>query len=71
MLSREPPMSHQVKSFVNGEEYLALEREAEYKSEYLNGGVFAMTVRVARRRGRFVINRLLIGIARRLRQNFT
>lgn len=36
-------MSRQIKSFVNREEYLALEREAEYKSEYLNGGVFAMT----------------------------
>jgi Uma2 family endonuclease len=36
-------MSRQIKSFVNREEYLALERKAEYKSEYLNGGVFAMT----------------------------
>ncbi|MDQ4075352.1 MAG: Uma2 family endonuclease, partial [Chloroflexota bacterium] len=25
------------------EEYLALEREAEYKNEYLNGEIYAMT----------------------------
>ncbi len=36
-------MSRQIKSYVTREEYLALERKAEYKSEYLNGGIFAMT----------------------------
>lgn len=30
-------------SFVTPEEYLAVEREAETKSEYLNGAVYAMT----------------------------
>lgn len=36
-------MSSQIKPFVSPGEYLALEREAEYKSEYLNGDIFAMT----------------------------
>jgi Uma2 family endonuclease len=36
-------MSQQVKSYVSPEEYLRLERQAEYKSEYLNGEIFAMT----------------------------
>jgi Uma2 family endonuclease len=36
-------MSEQVKSYVSPEEYLRLERQAEYKSEYLNGEIFAMS----------------------------
>lgn len=36
-------MSQQVKSFVSPEEYVRLERQAEYKSEYLNGEMFAMS----------------------------
>lgn len=36
-------MSPQIKSYITPEEYLGLERKAEYKSEYLNGEVFAMT----------------------------
>ncbi len=36
-------MSQQIKSNVSPEEYLALERQAEYKSEYLHGEIFAMT----------------------------
>ena len=36
-------MSRQIKPFISPEEYLALERKAEYKSEYLNGEIFAMT----------------------------
>lgn len=36
-------MSGQVKPYVSQEEYLALERKADYKSEYVNGEVFAMT----------------------------
>jgi len=36
-------MSHEVKTYVSPEEYLAIERAAEYKSEYVNGEVFAMT----------------------------
>jgi Uma2 family endonuclease len=36
-------MSSQVKVHHTPEEYLALERQAEYKSEYFNGEIFAMT----------------------------
>ncbi|HVQ36341.1 MAG TPA: Uma2 family endonuclease [Pyrinomonadaceae bacterium] len=36
-------MSRQVKAFITPEEYLAIERKAEHKSEYLHGEVFAMT----------------------------
>lgn len=36
-------MSQQVISYVSPEEYLRLERQAEYKSEYLNGEIFAMS----------------------------
>jgi Uma2 family endonuclease len=36
-------MSRQIKTYVTPEEYLALERKAEYKSEYLHGEIFAMT----------------------------
>jgi Uma2 family endonuclease len=36
-------MSQQVKSYISPEEYLRLERQAEYKSEYLNGDIFAMS----------------------------
>lgn len=36
-------MSQQIKSYVSPEEYLRLERQSEYKSEYVNGEVFAMT----------------------------
>lgn len=35
-------MSLQPKSYLTPEEYLELERSADYKSEYLNGQVFAM-----------------------------
>jgi Uma2 family endonuclease len=36
-------MSRQFKPYVTPEEYLALERKADYKSEYLHGEIFAMT----------------------------
>ncbi|MDT4956069.1 MAG: hypothetical protein QOJ02_4207 [Acidobacteriota bacterium] len=36
-------MSSQIKVHYTPEEYLALERQAEYKSEYFNGEIFAMT----------------------------
>lgn len=36
-------MSSQTKASYTPEEYLALERKAEYKSEYFNGEIFAMT----------------------------
>ena len=36
-------MSSQIKPYVSPEEYLRLERQSEYKSEYVNGEIFAMT----------------------------
>jgi Uma2 family endonuclease len=33
-------MSHQIKPYVSPEDYLALERKAEYKSEYLDGEIY-------------------------------
>jgi len=36
-------MSQQLKSYISPQEYLRLERQAEYKSEYLNGEIFAMS----------------------------
>jgi Uma2 family endonuclease len=36
-------MASQVKAHYTPEEYLALERQAEYKSEYFDGEIFAMT----------------------------
>jgi Uma2 family endonuclease len=42
-MSYELPMSRNIKTYITPEEYLALEREVEYKSEYHNGEIFAMT----------------------------
>jgi Uma2 family endonuclease len=36
-------MSQQIKPYISPEEYLRLERQAEYKNEYLNGEIFAMS----------------------------
>lgn len=36
-------MSRQVKTYISEEEYLAFERKAETKNEYVNGEIFAMT----------------------------
>lgn len=36
-------MSQRILTYVSPEEYLRLERKAEYKSEYLNGEIFAMS----------------------------
>ena len=36
-------MSQQIKPYISPEEYLELERKAEYKSEYLHGEIFAMS----------------------------
>jgi hypothetical protein len=35
-------VSTQANSFLTPEQYLEIERKAEYKSEYLNGEMFAM-----------------------------
>src|SRR6267378_902604 len=36
-------MSSQIKTYISPKEYLRLERQSEYKSEYLNGEIFAMS----------------------------
>jgi len=36
-------MSQQIIPYISPEEYLRLERQSEYKSEYLNGEIFAMS----------------------------
>ncbi len=36
-------MSSQTKIYLTPEEYLAIEREGEFKSEYFNGEMLAMT----------------------------
>src|SRR5437667_11140266 len=36
-------MSQRILTYVSPEEYLRLELQAEYKSEYLNGEIFAMS----------------------------
>ena len=36
-------MSQQIQPFISPQEYLRLERQSEYKSEYVNGQIFAMT----------------------------
>jgi Uma2 family endonuclease len=41
--SRERLMPSQVKVYYTPDEYLALERKAEHKSEYFDGEIFAMT----------------------------
>ncbi len=53
-------MSAQSPSYYTPEEYLALERAAEYKSEYLDGEIFAMSGASARH------NVITLNIARRL-----
>lgn len=42
VLLSETPMSTQPKIFLTPEEYLAIEREAEFRSEYWNGEMYAM-----------------------------
>jgi Uma2 family endonuclease len=36
-------MSQQIQPYITPQEYLRLERQSEYKSEYVNGQIFAMT----------------------------
>lgn len=55
-------MSRQVKTYITPEEYLAIERAAEYKNEYVNGEIFAMTGASRKH------NLIAINIASELRQ---
>jgi Uma2 family endonuclease len=59
-------MSSQVKVYYTPEEYLALERQAEYKSEYFNGEIFAMTG--ASRRHNLVAANVLASLHTQLRK---
>jgi Uma2 family endonuclease len=58
-------MSPQVKAYYTPEEYLALERQAEDKSEYFNGEIFAMTG--ASRRHNLVTANVLASLHTQLR----
>jgi len=59
-------MSTQVKVYYTPDEYLALERQAEYKSEYFNGEIFAMTG--ASRRHNLVAANVLAALHTQLRK---
>ncbi|HEV7377579.1 MAG TPA: Uma2 family endonuclease [Pyrinomonadaceae bacterium] len=59
-------MSSQVKVHHTPDEYLALERQAEYKSEYFNGEIFAMTG--ASRRHNLVAANVLASLHGQLRK---
>ena len=59
-------MSSQTKVFYTPEEYLTLERQAEYKSEYFNGEIFAMTG--ASRRHNLVAANVLASLHGQLRK---
>lgn len=59
-------MSSNPKPYISPEEYLQLERKAEFKSEYFRGEVFAMAG-ASRNHGRILAN-VLAGIHRQLRQ---
>lgn len=59
-------MSSQVKVYYTPEEYLALERQAEHKSEYFDGEIFAMTG--ASRRHNLVAANVLAALHRQLRK---
>ena len=59
-------MSSQTQSRLTPEEYLALERQAEAKSEYLNGELFAMSG--ASRRHNLITVNIAAGLHAQLRQ---
>ena len=58
-------MSRQFKPGVTPEEYLALERKADYRSEYLHGEIFAMTG--ASRKHNLISGNIFAGLHRQLR----
>ena len=60
-------MSSQVKPFITPAEYLTLERKAEYKSEYLNGQIFAMTG--ASRKHNLIVTNILTSLGQQLRNS--
>lgn len=58
-------MSRRIKPYLTSEEYLSLERKAEYKSEYLNGEVFAMTG--ASRKHNVIASNTIISLGQQLK----
>jgi Uma2 family endonuclease len=58
-------MSRQIKAYITPEEYLRLERQAEYKSEYVNGEIFAMSG--ASRKHNLVAGNIVAELNRQLR----
>ena len=58
-------MSRQIKPYITPEEYLALERKAEYKSEYLNGEIFAMTG--ASRKHNIIATNIVVSLGNQLK----
>jgi Uma2 family endonuclease len=58
-------MSSQPKTYLPPEEYLAIERQAEYKSEYLAGEVFAM-VGASRKHNLITVN-IIVALGQQLR----
>jgi Uma2 family endonuclease len=59
-------MSRQAKPYISEEEYLAIERAAEYKNEYVNGEIFAMTG--ASRKHNLISTNLLSSLSSQLRE---
>lgn len=58
-------MSRQAKTYVTPEEYLAYERRAEYRNEYFDGGIYAMTG--ASRKHNLIAGNIFAELKRQLR----
>ncbi len=58
-------MSRQIKPYITPEEYLALERKADYRSEYLHGEIFAMTG--ASRKHNLIATNIVISLGNQLK----
>jgi Uma2 family endonuclease len=59
-------MSRQIKPYITPEEYLAFERGSEYKSEYLNGEIFAMTG--ASRKHNLIATNIVVALGNQLKE---
>ena len=58
-------MTSEIKPFITPEEYLRLERQSQYRSEYLNGEIFAMTG--ASRKHNLIVTNILISVGQQLK----
>lgn len=58
-------MSTQLKTYLTPQEYLALEREAEFKSEYFRGEMFAMSG--ASRKHNLITTNIVVGLGQQMR----